>query len=319
MSRMTLIRRALQEMNRTTHVGVDLGSAFLKGVEISRLNGRAALHRCEVVDLAGVDAVQALKGLGKRAGWNGARVAVGIASPEVVVKPFRFPRMPMKELRAAVSLEAEQAILNGHTMAEMTLDWHLLETKSKEFMQGLCAVIPKNVLSSRMQKVKAAGIRPVVVDVEALAVWNAWWTLAGEKIRQGAGSDPRKGDAELVINVGARTTNLVIARGGNELILMRDFQMGAQALAQGLEKEWVTEVRDSIRYARSKSSDWELDSVQVTGGGSGRVDLAALSEVAGVAAQVWNPLDHLKSEGKTDVSIGPMLSVAIGLALRSGE
>ena len=310
-----LLAQALKELAAAPAVaGVDLGSAFLKGVELTGTGPGVRLRRCVVLEIVGRDVVQALRELVLSERLGTTRVVVGIASPEAVVKPFRFPRMSGRELRAAMSLEAEQAILNGHTLSEMAVDWHLLKSDSKEFVRGLCAVVPRKALVERISKIRSAGFRPQAVGVEALALWKAYWTLAVGQIPAGK--------AGLVINVGARTTNLVIARGADQLILTRDFQVESPVSTRRLGKEWAADVRDSVRYAQFKGEDWELGAACVTGGNAGGVDLEALSEGVGLPVRRWNPLDHLKSEGSgpaVEHSAGPLLAVAIGLALTGME
>ena len=312
---MTLLKKVFDELKATAIAGVDLGSSVLKVVELSRSeDGGVVLRRCSILEVEGNDSVEMLRGL-LSAGQVGTRkVAMGVASPELAVRSFQFPPMPQKELGAAVKLEAEQAILAGHAIGDMAVDWHLVPSDSKEFIRGLCAVIPKKVLATRLEMAKSSGLHPVVVDVEGLALWNAYWVLVGKR--------GPAAQTVLLLNVGARTTNLVIVKGASDLIFMRDFRLGAQALAEGQEKEWVTEVRDSLRYARSKAGSWELGAAHVTGGGSSRVNLAELSRAIGLEAKLWNPLQSLiRQRGSPSVedAQGPLLTIAIGLALRSSN
>jgi Tfp pilus assembly PilM family ATPase len=122
----------------------------------------------------------------------------------------------------------------------------------------------------------------------------------------------------LLMNIGTRSTNLVIAKGPDELILIRDLPLGAKALTDGEEKEWITEVRDSLGYARSHGGLRELEAVFLTGGGSGQDLKMLLATAAGVPVDFWNPLEDVELEPglKVDEGVGPLLAVAIGLAMR---
>ena len=310
-----LLGQVFQEISSASLLGVDFGSAYLKAVELVRSGDQLFLRRCSLLEVSGGNSVEGLKRFLAESPHRSVRAVVGISSPEAVVKPFRFSHLSRKELKAAVKLEAEQAILNGHALNDMAVDWHLFRSGSLETVNGICAVVPKKDLSSRLEKIRAAGLRPVVMDVEGLALWNAYWVLQGKR--------ERLPGAVLLVNVGAKMTNLVVARSPEELILLRDFQFGSQALAQGLSKEWVAEVRDSIRYARAKDSHWELSAAYLTGGGSSAVNLTLLSKMIGVQTTVWNPLDHLRSDQPKELAVkhsaGPLFGVAIGLALRGEE
>jgi len=303
------MRTLIDKFITTPLVGVDLGSSVLKVVEVTRAEGRVTLERCAVGELEGEDAARLMKRLLTRAGITTPHVVLGIASPEVIVRPFQFPPMPKKELKHAIQLEAEQAILNGHTPDEMAIDWHLFECSSKELMRGLLAVVPKSLLSSRLEWARNAGLRPTVVDVEGLALWNAYWTLLGSRE-----ATPK---TVLLVNIGKSKTNFVIAKGPDDLILIRDLHLGGQAVSQGQGKEWALEVRDSLAYARSHGLR-TVDAVYVTGGGS-RQDLKGLLEsTVSAPVEFWNPLKNVvRGPGLTiEESVGPLLAIAIGLALR---
>ena len=112
-------------------VGIDLGSTALKVVELARLSGRIVLRRAAIASLEGRDAAEVLKQLLDETGITTSQAAVGLASPEVIVKPFEFPPMPKKELASAIQLEAEESILNGHSPHSMAMDWHTLSSDAK--------------------------------------------------------------------------------------------------------------------------------------------------------------------------------------------
>ncbi len=294
-------------------IGLDLGSSRLKAVEVESTGGRLMLRRCVLTPPGATDTASALAQLLREARLPAAaRVAVGLASPEVVVKALQFPPMPKKELAGAIQLEAEQAILNGHTMSEMVIDWHPLPARDATSLRGVLAVVPRTILLDRLQPVRAAGLRPAVVDVEGLALWNAYWTLVGA--REGAQQ------TVLLVNVGERTTNLVIAKGPDELILMRDLALGAHALREDSRRaEWAAEVRDSVSYARSQAGLRALDAVYATGGGSGPSLVPLLQTAAPAPVTCWDPLQQLARDAESpsvEEGAGPLLAIAIGLALR---
>ena len=60
----------------------------------------------------------------------------------------------------------------------------------------------------------------------------------------------------------------------------------------------------------------QLDEVVLSGGGSGPQVIPLVQSVAKAPLTRWNPLQQLASETKVDETIGPLLTIAIGLALR---
>ena len=291
--------------------GLDIGSSVVKLVEIAPSEKGMVLRRAAIRRVQDGDLTSSIKQLLSESGVTTRRVVVGLASPEVIARPFQFPRMSTKELSSAIHLEAEHAILNGHSIKEVMVDWHVLSDHSTDGIRGLLAVAPKTTLAERMTIIRAAGLRPWMMDVEGLALWNAYWALLGSH-------EPSQ-KTIFLIHVGAQTTNLVIAKGRDELILMRDLQIGGQSIVNDQGNEWSAEVQDSLAYARSKNGLRTLDFVYVTGGGTSPRLTHLLKPIVRVPVTFWNPLDQLERDPKCpplEDSAGPLLTLAIGLALR---
>ena len=293
-------------------IGVDLGSAAVKVVQAKTANGQVSLTHCAVGKVeADQGGAALLKRLLAESGITTTQAVFGLASPEVVVKPFQCPPMPRKEMTSAVRLEAESAILNGHSLREMAIDWHLLPSVSKESLRGVLAVVPKAVLADPVKTGKAAGLEPVVVDVEGLALWNAYWTLVGSR-----DSQPK---TVLLMNVGAEKTNLVIAKGANDLVLVRNFRVNTKVPAPDQQQEWLEEVRASLGYARSNAGLRGMDAAVLTGGGSDPTMVSLLKSMLAVPITLWNPFQQVVREdqaAQVEEAVGPLFAVAIGLALR---
>ena len=303
-------RRVLDRLVSVPVVGLDLGSSTLKAVQVEYVDDRPVLRRCAVAPLDGRDLATVLPHMLAQAGIRTPNVALGLASPEVVVKPFQFPAMPKSEMRQAIQLEAEQAILNGHTAAQTAVDWYLLPG-AKDVTRGVLAVVSREVLDSATRAVENAGLRPMVVDVQGLALWNAYWALV--ESRRAA---PR---TVLVMNIGARTTNLVVAQGATSLLLVRDVDLGADAFARGQTADWLEDIRDSLSYARSQHGVRSVDAVALTGGGADEQLRDVVHHALGGHVTLWNPLNDLPRDAQSpavEATVGPVLAVAIGLALR---
>ena len=307
------LQRFVERMASRPVVGVDLGSAVLKAVQLERVaDGGLVLRRCHVTPiLADQPPAAACARFLAQLDRSSVKCVFGLASPDLVVRPFQFPPMPKAELRRAIHLEAEQAILNGHPASDVAIDWHLLAS-SKDQLHGLLAVVPKRVMAQALEPAKAAHLRPAVVDVQGLALWNAYWTLDAQQ-----SGEPK---TTLLINLGSRSTNLVIARGPQQLMLVRDEQIGLNGLGSGGgEADWIAEIRDSVGYARSQGGLRALELVVLTGGGATDSTAALLQTSLGCSTIIWNPLRHVLRDAQSpaaDDASGPLLAVAVGLALR---
>jgi len=194
----------------------------------------------------------------------------------------------------------------------MVVDWHPLPANgTARVVRGLLAVAPKADVTARLNAVRAVGASPAVVDVEGLALWNAYWALVGSR-------QTVHGTA-LLLNVGARSTNLVIASAPDELLLVRDLRFGGRELEAGAERDWAAEIQDSISYARSRTGLRRLTAAYLTGGSSSSQLVPLLEGAAATPVTLWNPLEHLARDPLcplVEPSVGPLLAVAIGLALR---
>ena len=311
-----MLKRTIRQFTHLTSsrlIGVDAGSAAIKAVELSQEHGRMTLERCAIADAKKESVAEVVKPLVSAYHVAAVRVAVGLASPELIVRTVSFPAMPKKELQSAIHLEAEQAILNGHGVHEMAIDWHPLVAEAGEGARGLLAVVPKTLVTTRLQAFAAARLRPAIVDVEGLALWNAYWSLLGQH--------EAESQTVLLANIGARTTNLVIVKGRDQLLLMRDLRVGLEAIASGRGVEWSEEVRDSLAYARAKNGLRSLEAAYITGGGEERMFSPLAASTIPALVTFWNPLDQLKRGPDCppiERRAGPLLPIAIGLALRHG-
>ena len=300
------IRQTVEHLTAASCLGVDIGSSAIKVVELIGSNERPILRRAIVLSIENGDPVYTLKKILAEGDFQTSKAALALASPQVIVQPFKFPQMPKKELNNVVHFEAEHAILNGHSPDEMALDWYEHLSSGTATTRGLLAVIPKEMVSNRTQLAKTAGLVPVVVDVEALALWNAYWFLLG--------SQNEASKTILLVNIGAKGTNLVVAKEPNELILTRDIEIGKTALDSGKASELVSEIHDSLVYARSKFGLRTLDHIYITGGGSDPQTVSLFQSLVKAPVTLWNPFDQLSCN--LSISQGFQFAVGIGLALR---
>ena len=105
-------------------IGIDLGDTSLKAVEIVRAKDQIKLRNAVSISIENNPPAQILRQFLKEYGIKTKNAALGLASPELIVRSFHFPHMSQKELRGAVMIEAEQTVLSGHDLSEMIVDWY---------------------------------------------------------------------------------------------------------------------------------------------------------------------------------------------------
>ncbi len=293
--------------NRWTHtsvVGVDVGSSSVKVIELSQHDGQVVIERYAVAPIAEQGATAAVRRAMREARITSKRVAIGVSSAELIVRPFQLPVMPAKELQVALRRQAEAMTVDRPASGEVAIDWHVVST-SNQSIRGILAVVPKTLIAGRIALATAAGLRPVVVDVEGLALWNAYWAFLGHRAARGR--------TVLLVNLGHRTTNLVIARDRDELLLVRDVSLGSPALRQR-QDDWASELTDALAQAQTVGGLTGLETAIVTGGGSSPAAASLVRSLTNAPVSLWNPLGAFGEEllGESSAAFG----VAIGLALR---
>ena len=105
--------------------------------------------------------------------------AVALSGQAVLTKTLRLPRMRDKELAEAMQWEAEPHI--PFDMADVNLDFRVLPSGNAAGgqMDVLLVAARKARVAERAALLSAAGLRPVVVDVDALALANAFEAAHG--------------------------------------------------------------------------------------------------------------------------------------------
>ena len=119
--------------------------------------------------------VSAIKELSSEHNIKFKQAAISISGHAVIVKKISLPPMPDEELDGQVKLAAEQYI--PFDINEVNLDFHVLppsETSPDE--QGEMSIIlvaaKKDKINELTELVKAAGLIPIVMDVDAFAIEN---------------------------------------------------------------------------------------------------------------------------------------------------
>jgi Tfp pilus assembly PilM family ATPase len=302
--------RLLQMIRRWTNarvLGLEIEGPRLNYAEVSEHDGTLILRHGGTIPIGPGGEAEALAKVASQIDPGDARIACALSSPEIIVRSFRFPRIPQKELQKAIRMEAEAAILSAHSLDEMAVDWYKTGPVSRDGIEGVLAVAPKTMLSGFMDTLRKAGLSPAIVDVKALAMWNAFWRLT---------PDTKKLTGPvLLVNITDDATDLIIAQGREWVFLVRNLTVGAR----GSSTEWISEIRDSLAYAQSRGEFKKLKAAYITGPGA-QVRIAEdLTPAIDLQVRVWNPLHYLGAEQNgagLEISDGCGLSVAVGLALR---
>jgi type IV pilus assembly protein PilM len=340
-------------------VGLDIGTTAVRAAEVSVRHGQAVLERIgqaglpegavvdgEVIDPAAV--AVAIKDLWRRTRISSRRVIIGVANQRVVVRLVDLPWMQPNELRSSLAFQAGDylPIPVDQTELDHAVIGELEAAGGQRLLRVLLVAAQKEMLAGHLRAVREAGLRPVGIDLNPIALLRSLGPVAGF----GEG-------AEALVDVGARITNMVVHDNG-VLRFVRILLMGGEDVTSTLERVleldrdaaeraklaasagdevdpeagelvgqrlevFVEEVRGSLDFYRSQPDATPLGRVVVSGGGSLLGPLVErLQAAAGVPVERGRTLagvrvGRLGLDADALAELEPTIAVPVGLAMRA--
>jgi type IV pilus assembly protein PilM len=225
-------------------IGLDVSSSSLKLVELGRdRSGNLTLERCGIEPLergwvtdGNIEKFDEVVGATRRLlGKTGTRtknVAMALPASAVISKKIILPAgLSEREMEVQVESEANQYI--PFPLDEVTLDFCVAgpSTTSIGDVEVVIAASRKEKVEDRQGMAEAAGLSPVVMDVENYAARLA----TGRVVERLPG-----GGADAVIalfEIGAATSGLQVLRN-DDLIYERELVFGGAQLTQLLVRQY---------------------------------------------------------------------------------
>lgn len=311
--------------------------------------GIAPLPPEAIVDNAIMDSssvVQAIRDLVEQHKIRTKNVATSISGHSVIIRKIQLPIMSEDELENSIQFEAEQYI--PYEISEVNLDFHIVgpDAGDPSQMNVILVAAKKDFVNDHVAVFKECGLNPVVMDIDCFAVQNAF------EINYGASGE----EVVALINMGAEAMNVNILRhgdsiftrdiqvGGNMFNEEIQKQMGLSAedaesakIGESLDRSQAAAIREiletatenlaqevqrSLDFFSATSADEKVQKLYITGGVSKTPTvISSLEGRLGIPVEVLDPFRQIEANPKnfdTDYlqSIGPMFSVAVGLATR---
>jgi len=340
-------------------IGLDIGSSSIKIVELSegasgvlRLERYAIepLPRGAVVD-GNVDKIDivsdAVRRAWRRSGTRIKNVSMALPASAVITKRIALPaNLREEELEMQVESEANQYI--PFALDEVSLDFQVLGPipNAPDDVEVLIAASRKEKVEDRMAVALAAGLKPVVVDVESYASRAALTRLI-EQLPNGG-----EGLVIAVFYVGANTTGVTVMHEG-EAIYEREQPFGGQQLTGDIARTYgipseeaeqkkrsgdlpanfesdvlkpfietaATEITRALQFFFTSTPYTRVDQIMLAGGSAVLTGLAdALMERAQVPTSVISPFKGMEvGSGVREKQLrldAPALLTPCGLAMR---
>ena len=168
----------------------------------------------------------AVRRLFANAQFRAKDVAASLSGNSVIVKKITLPAMTEQELAESIYWEAEQYI--PFDIQDVNLDYEVLAANgdSHGTMDVLLVAAKKDKIGDYTSVITQAGRTPVVVDVDAFALQNAY--------EANYGFEP--GGIVALLNAGASATNINILHGAQS-VFTRDVSMGGNAFTEAVQRE----------------------------------------------------------------------------------
>lgn len=333
---------------RKVSVGIDIGSRVVKVVVLSNTgakNQKPKLLNYAVSafsnngDLPSDSYISSsIKNIFSEMHIEERYVNAAVSGNSAVVRYVNLRKMSADDLRDAIKFEAQQHI--PFDIKDVEIDFSILEDKisSEPNMMRVLLVAAKKDECKRLIKIlQGAGLTPVAIDVDSIALVNSY--VYGN----GNGNSP-----VALVNIGAKKTNVDIVNAGKPAFT-RNIEIGGDGITlaiargmnidvkeaermkicgEGIALEHIQIVLDSIIRQLRTSFDYyegisgsEVSHVYISGGASMLSGLTEqLATSLNLPVEEWNPLNHIdtsafSADEKLQV-LRSTLDIALGLALR---
>lgn len=334
--------------------GLDIGTTGIRLVQLKNGSPKALIKYAYIpidANLAASDSkadqqklAEAVNQLVAQAHITTKNVAVGIPSNRVFTTVADVDRLPANELAQAIQYQADALIPTP--LAESKIDWALLgdSPSDKTKQEILLSSVPNNFIEERLDMLENIGLNVIAFEPDNLAMARALLPADAS------------GVAQLVLDVGGRSTDLVVSFGGDPH-LTRSIPTGIEAIIRaatqnlnidqkqaeqfvnkfGLSKDKLegqvfqaisgtielltSEVEKSIKFFQTRYTDVKIERIIVTGGASVIPEFPLfLANKFGINVEIgnaWRNVSFARDRQNELLALSNQFGVAVGLAERN--
>jgi type IV pilus assembly protein PilM len=320
-----------------------------KGYELVRAGLKplppGAVSEDEISDKQTV--IESIRQLVQEQKISSRNVATSVSGRSVIVKRIKLPSMSEEELMESIFFEAEQYI--PFDISDVNLDFQIMQNaqeKSEGEMDVLLVAVKKERIQDIVSIITKAGLNPSVIDIDVFALENQYEINNAKE----------SGSYVVLLDIGADTMNMNILWEGETVFtrdaslggynylknlqnslgldfaqaerLMRGESIEGVSMDQVLSlresfyEEIFSEIQRSFDYFHATADNAPITRVSLSGGTSKTDGIdQALAQRFELKVERANPFQKIQiNPNQFDTnwltSVAPMMSVAIGLALR---
>lgn len=354
-------------------VGLDIGSHSIKLAEILDTRKGRVLESFGVIGLPHNAIVEgsikemeivasAIKKLFRNLKIRNKNIATSISGFSVIVKKISIDRREDSQLEASIHDEAEQYI--PFDISDVNLDFEILEaspsekgeqesekeesekSQASDAMDVMLVAAKKDMVEDYISLLQLAGVNPMVLDVDAFALQNAFEISVEEP--KGCYALINVGSEELGINAikdgvsiftrdssygGAQITEAIMGKFNVSFEEAEKVKLGGsnkddrradlEEIFTNVISGWGQEIKRALDFLSSTYPDESIEKLYLSGGSSRIPGFRKYLELeTELPVEELNPFANLQINEKVfDPAylsyMGPQAAVAVGLALRS--
>jgi type IV pilus assembly protein PilM len=313
-------------------MGVDISASSIKVVELGRTRtGDLILERCAmeplekgwVVDgnVEKFDEVaDALRRVIRKSGSKTKSAALALPASAVITRRILLPaELSGDEMETQVESEANQYI--PFSLDEVSLDYCVIgpSLSSPSDVEVLIAASRKEKVQDRQGLAEAAGLKPIIIDIESYASRLAADRLI--KLTPSAGKDA----LIALVEIGSATTAMQVVLNG-DVVYERDQAFGGGQLSQMIARQYgfsveeaeskkrnndlpedyetvvlpqfrlnlAQEIMRALQFFFTSTPNSKVDNILLAGGAAGILGLSEeIHEQSGFACSVANPFEGM--------------------------
>lgn len=343
-------------------IGIDLGTYAIKLVCLKKTSDQWSLVRWGIIPYAEdipldtplvdrkAQAVSALQNYLRTADLPTKKAVASVSGNSVIVRYVKMAKTSPQELSKSIKFEAEPYI--PFNIDDVNLSFSIIGDiveNGESQMETVLVAAKKDSVDLRVELLREAGLQPVILDVDAFALENAY-----EHVNPSSATE-----TSLFMNIGASFTNMSIVEKGVSRVV-RDVFIAGNTFTKAIQQQFqcdvkmaeqkkfthglaedaadpegqqvcealmpvardlATEVQRSIDFYLSQGSDRTVNRILLCGGSANLKHFDQfLSNEIKLPVEIFNPLSLLQN-APADLSdeqkaLLPQMAVAVGLATR---
>src|SRR6267142_973464 len=215
-------------------------------------------------------------------GIKSANVNYAVAGQSVFARFVKLPSVEEEKIDRIIAFEAQQNV--PFPIDEVVWDYQLVGGGADEQLQVVLVAIKSDLLEGINAAVEAAGLRPTVIGVANMALYNAFRYTYSDVT-----------DSSLVVDIGARTTNLLFIEPGK--IFSRSVPIGGSSITTALAREF----NEPFAAAETRKRESGFVSLGGAYADPADVDIARMSKIirstmTRLHAEIMRSISHYRSQ-----------------------